>query len=40
VVQREAFEQAYGDAAEWMDLDRLISEVRDPQTAPTSFATS
>jgi phage terminase large subunit-like protein len=34
---RVALEQAYGDAAEWMDLDRLISEARDPQTDRSDF---
>jgi phage terminase large subunit-like protein len=34
---RVALEQAYGDAAERMDLDRLISEARDPQTDRSDF---
>jgi hypothetical protein len=27
---RAAFADAYGDAAEWIDLDRLVAEARDP----------
>ncbi len=29
-----ALSEAYGDAASWMDLDRLVAEVRDPSTDP------
>src|SRR5439155_3274921 len=29
---RAALIQAYGDAAEWIDLERIIAEARDPQT--------
>lgn len=27
-----ALAQAYGSAAEWMDLERIVSEIRDPKT--------
>lgn len=27
-----ALREAYGPAAEWMDLDRIVSEIRDPKT--------
>ncbi len=30
----EGLAEAYGDAAAWMDLDRIIAEVRDPKTRP------
>jgi phage terminase large subunit-like protein len=30
----EGLAEAYGDAAGWMDLDRIIAEVRDPKTRP------
>lgn len=29
--------EAYGAAAEWMDIDRLIAEARDPQTSEADF---
>lgn len=29
---RAALIEAYGEAAEWMDVERLIAEIRDPQT--------
>lgn len=31
---RAAFAVAYGVAAEWMDLDRLVAEARDPENDP------
>jgi hypothetical protein len=34
---RAALTEAYGDAAEWIDLDRLIAEARDPQTDESDF---
>ena len=34
---REALAVAYGAAAEWIDLDRLIAEARDPQTREADF---
>lgn len=34
---RAALVAAYGAAAEWMDLDRLLLEARDPQTEPSDF---
>jgi hypothetical protein len=34
---RAALAEAYGDAAEWMDLERLIAEARDPQTSESDF---
>jgi phage terminase large subunit-like protein len=34
---RAALADAYGAASEWMDLERLISEARDPQTDPGDF---
>lgn len=34
---REALAVAYGAAAEWMDLDRLVAEARDPQTRESDF---
>ena len=30
----EALRQSYGPAAEWMDLHRILSEIRDPKTRP------
>jgi phage terminase large subunit-like protein len=30
----EGLAEAYGDAAGWMDLDRIIAEIRDPKTRP------
>jgi phage terminase large subunit-like protein len=29
-----ALTEAYGDAAGWMDLERIVAEVRDPKTRP------
>lgn len=29
---------AYGEASEWMDLDRILSEIRDPKTSKASAA--
>ncbi len=34
---RAALQAAYGPAHAWMNLDRLISEARDPQTHPDDF---
>lgn len=34
---RAALAEAYGAAAEWMDLERLIAEARDPQTDQADF---
>lgn len=34
---RAALAEAYGEAAEWMDLDRLVAEARDPQTLESDF---
>ena len=34
---REALAVAYGAAAEWIDLERLIAEARDPQTRKADF---
>lgn len=34
---RAALAEAYGEAAEWMDLDRLVAEARDPQTRHADF---
>jgi phage terminase large subunit-like protein len=34
---REALCEAYGEAAEWMDLERLIAEARDPATIRSDF---
>jgi phage terminase large subunit-like protein len=34
---RAALATAYGDAAEWMDLERLVREARDPQTDQADF---
>lgn len=34
---RSALLHAYGDAASWMDLERLIAEARDPQTLESDF---
>jgi phage terminase large subunit-like protein len=34
---RAALIEAYGEAAGWMDLDRLIAEARDPQTDEADF---
>lgn len=35
---RAALEDAYGDAASWMDLDRLVAEARDPLTLKSDFS--
>lgn len=37
---RAALRQAYGEAAAWMDLERLIAEARDPQTDENDFRRS
>lgn len=34
---RAALVEAYGEAAEWMDMERLIAEARDPQTHRSDF---
>jgi phage terminase large subunit-like protein len=34
---RAALVEAYGEAAEWMDLERLICEARDPETRRSDF---
>jgi hypothetical protein len=34
---RAALVQAYGAASEWMDIERLIAEARDPQTTEEDF---
>lgn len=34
---RAALAEVYGDAAEWMDLERLIAEARDPETQRADF---
>jgi hypothetical protein len=34
---RSALRMAYGDAAEWMDLERLIADARDPSTRRADF---
>jgi phage terminase large subunit-like protein len=34
---RSALTEAYGGAAAWMDLERLIAEARDPMTEPSDF---
>jgi phage terminase large subunit-like protein len=34
---REALMQAYGQAAEWMDFERLVAEARDPDTDASDF---
>ncbi len=34
---REALAIAYGAAAEWVDLDRMVAEARDPQTRESDF---
>jgi phage terminase large subunit-like protein len=34
---REALAQGYGAAAEWIDLDRMVAEARDPQTRENDF---
>jgi phage terminase large subunit-like protein len=34
---RAALVEAYGEAAAWIDLDRLIAEARDPQTDESDF---
>lgn len=34
---RSALVEAYGEAAGWMDLERLIAEARDPQTDESDF---
>jgi len=34
---RDALVEAYGEAADWMDLERLIAEARDPDTEPSDF---
>lgn len=34
---RAALTVAYGEAAEWMDLDRLVADARDPQTQRGDF---
>jgi phage terminase large subunit-like protein len=34
---REALALAYGAAAEWVDLDRMVAEARDPQTRESDF---
>ncbi len=34
---RDALREAYGEAAEWMDLERLIAEARDPLTVKADF---
>jgi phage terminase large subunit-like protein len=34
---RDALAQAYGEAVEWMDLDRMVAEARDPQTQRGDF---
>lgn len=34
---RAALAQAYGQAAEWMDFERLIAEARDPATQRSDF---
>ena len=31
-VMLEALTEAYGDAFEWVDLERILSEIRDPKT--------
>lgn len=34
---RRALQAAYGDAAQWMDMERLIAEARDPATTRADF---
>lgn len=34
---RAALAEAYGDAAEWMDLERLVAEARDPASREGDF---
>lgn len=34
---RAALVEAYGEAAEWMDMERLIAEARDPGTSRSDF---
>jgi phage terminase large subunit-like protein len=34
---RAALADAYGDAAEWMDLDRMVAEARDPASREGDF---
>ena len=34
---RAALAECYGDAAEWMDLDRLVAEARDPASREADF---
>jgi phage terminase large subunit-like protein len=34
---RVALEAAYGEAAEWVDIERMIAEARDPQTDESDF---
>jgi phage terminase large subunit-like protein len=34
---RAALVEVYGDAAEWMDIERLIAEARDPETSESDF---
>lgn len=34
---RAALVDAYGDAAEWMDLDRMVAEARDPSSREADF---
>jgi len=34
---RAALTEVYGDAAEWMDMERLIAEARDPATQRADF---
>lgn len=34
---RAALADAYGEAAEWMDLDRMVAEARDPNTDEADF---
>lgn len=35
VALRSALEFAYGEAAAWVDLDRLVAEIQDPDTDPS-----
>lgn len=34
---RQALVEAYGEAAAWMDIERLIAEARDPMTAEADY---
>jgi hypothetical protein len=34
VALRAALAEAYGSAVEWMDLDRIVAEIRSPHTLP------